>query len=783
MTTPFAPQDTLAPLRAALAGRYEIAREIGQGAFATVYLARDTRHERSVALKVLNADPTSETGELRFIREIRMLAGLQHPNILPLHDSGHVEELLYYVMPYVGGETLRTRMDRERQLQFDAILSIACETADALAYAHAQGVIHRDIKPENILLSTGHAIVADFGIARAIDLAGVRQLTRTGTNSPGTPAYMSPEQLMADTELDGRTDIYSLGCVLYEMLTGKPPFAGKDGFVRRFTEPPPVPSSVRKDTPSWLDDVVVKALARNPADRYPTAALLARALNANAVHKSNPAPSPTESVGSDAVAALTPDRAAYRPVSREPAKVREVQQASIGVLPFANMSADPENEYFSDGITEEILNVLASIPTLKVASRTSAFALKGRSLSIAEIGQQLNVKTVLEGSVRRMNQRVRITAQLINTADGYHLWSERYDREVEDVFAIQDEIARTIVERLKVKLTTEQDEALGRRQTENIEAYELYLHGRHCSHRWNISGMMQKALGYFEAALSKDPDYALAFHGMADVYSLLGLYAFVPPAAVVDKAMAAATRAVELAPELAEARTSLGFVQLLDWDWQGAKSNLLRAIELNPRHAQAHMFYGWLLSILDKPAEAADAVRTGEDLEPYLPATSGVLALVSYHARRYDQAIRESERALERDPTSALSLLCISTAHAAKGAHKEAILHAERGVGLSPDVNFLRGVLGAVYAMANEKEAARKVLDDLVERSKRMYVGPTVISWIYANLGERDLAFEWLEKAYQQRDCTLGFGLRAPMYDVIRDDPRFDSLLTKLGLA
>ncbi|HEY6090345.1 MAG TPA: protein kinase [Gemmatimonadaceae bacterium] len=780
LTTPFTPQDTLAPLRAALAGRYEIAREIGQGAFATVYLARDTRHERSVALKVLNADPSSETGELRFIREIRLLAGLQHPNILPLHDSGHVEDLLYYVMPYVGGETLRTRMDRERQLQVEVAVAIAYETADALAYAHAQGVIHRDIKPENILLSAGHPIVADFGIARAIDLAGVRQLTRTGNGSPGTPAYMSPEQLMADTELDGRTDVYSLGCVLYEMLTGKPPFAGKDGFVRRFTEPPPLPSAVRKELPPWLDDVVAKALARSPVDRYPTAALLARALRGSTVHDSNP---PELRPGSDRSPAMSADRQAYKPVSREPAKVREIQQASIGVLPFANMSADPENEYFSDGITEEILNALASIPTLKVASRTSAFALKGKSLSIAEIGQLLNVKTVLEGSVRRMGQRVRITAQLINTADGFHLWSERYDREVEDVFAIQDEIARTIVERLKVKLTTEQDEALGRRQTENIEAYELYLRGRHCSHRWNISGMMQKALGYFEAALAKDPDYALAFHGVADVYSLLGLYAFVPPATVVDKAIAAATRAVELAPELAEAQTSLGFVQLLDWDWQGAKTSLLRAIELNPRYAQAHMFYGWLMSTLGKPEEAAEAVRIGDELEPYLPATSGVSALVSYHARRFDQAIRESERALERDPTSALSLLCISMAHAAKGAHKEAILLAERGVGLSPDVNFLRGVLGAVLAMANEKEAARKVLDDLLERSKRAYVGPTVISWIYAHIGDRDSAFEWLEKAYDQRDCTLGFGLRAPMYDVICDDPRFGGLLTKLGLS
>lgn len=774
--------DPIAPLRSALKGRYEIERQIGQGAFATVYLARDTRHERRVALKVLNADSASEAGDLRFIREIRLLAGLQHPNILPLHDSGHVEALLYYIMPYVGGETVRTRVSRERQLGCEVAVAIANETADALAHAHAQGIIHRDIKPENILLSAGHAIVADFGIARVIDLAGVRQLTRTGAGGPGTPAYMSPEQLLGDRELDGRTDIYSLGCVLYEMLVGKPPFAGKDGFARRFTEPPPAPSSLRKDIPPWLDAIVVRSLARIPEDRYATAGALARALTSRSLADAAPFFPPSESE-TRGTTARTASQTAYRTLSPQSARVREVQPPSIAVMPFANMSADPENEYFSDGITEEILNALASIPTLKVASRTSAFALKGKSLSIAEIAQHLNVKTILEGSVRRINQRVRITAQLINAADGYHLWSERYDREVEDVFAIQDEIARTIVERLKVKLTAEQDEALGRRQTENIEAYELYLHGRHCSYRWNISGMMGKAIAYFEAALTKDPEYALAYHGLADVYSILGLYAFVPPAAALDKAVAAAIRAVELAPDLAEARTSLGFVQLLDWEWDAADSALQRAIELNPRYAQAHTFRGWLLSTLDRQEEAAEAARIGQELDPFSPATNGVAALVSYHGRRYDEAIRDSERALERDATSALSLLCISTSYAAKGAHKEAILHAERGVSLSPDVNFLRGILGAVYAMANEREAAHGVVDDLLERSKRMYVGPTVVSWIYSHLGEHDRAFEWLEKAYDQRDCTLGFGLRAPIYDVIREDPRFGKLLTKLGLS
>jgi tetratricopeptide (TPR) repeat protein len=295
--------------------------------------------------------------------------------------------------------------------------------------------------------------------------------------------------------------------------------------------------------------------------------------------------------------------------------------------------------------------------------------------------------------------------------------------------------------------------------------------------------MMEKALKYFEAALAKDPAYALAYHGVADVYCILGLYAFAPPAAVVDKALAAAVRAVELAPELAEAQTSLGFVQLLDWDWPRAETALRRAIELNPRYAPAHSFLAWLLSTLDKQAEAGDSARTGKDLDPFSPATNGVSALVSYHARRYDEAIAESARALERDPTSALSLLCISMAHAAKGAFREAIIHAERGVTLSPDVNFLRGVLGAVYAMANEKEAARQILADLMERSKRMYVGPVLISWIHCHLDEPDQAFEWLEKAYDQHACTLGFGLRAPLYDGIRDDPRFTKLLAKLGLS
>jgi tetratricopeptide (TPR) repeat protein len=378
---------------------------------------------------------------------------------------------------------------------------------------------------------------------------------------------------------------------------------------------------------------------------------------------------------------------------------------------------------------------------------------------------------------------VRITAQLINVADGYHLWSERYDRELEDVFAIQDEIARTIAGHLKLKLTRAQDEALGHRQTENIEAYELYLRGKHCSYRWNIPGMTEKALGYFEAALAKDPDYAVAYHGVADVYSILGLYAFLPAPKVLGKAMTAATRAVELAPNLAEAHTSLGFVQLLNWDWPAAESSLNKAIELNGRYSQAHNFRAWLLSTSGRQAEADKAAWVGRELDPFSPAANGISALVHYHGRRYNDAIEASRRALERDATSALSLLCISMANAANGAHREAILHAEHGVNLSPEVNFLRGILGAVYAMAGENEAARGVLRDLENRSATSYVAPLIVSWIYCHLGEADNAFDWLARAYDEHACSLSFGLRWPLYDVIRGDPRFADLQAKLRLT
>jgi serine/threonine protein kinase len=413
--------DLLARLRGVFADRYTIDRELGRGGMAVVFLAQDQKHHRKVAIKVLEPELAAALGRERFLREIETAAGLNHPHILPLHDSGEADGFLYYVIPYVEGESLRERLDRERQLALEDAIQIAREVADALSYAHGHNILHRDIKPGNILLSAGHALVCDFGIARAITATGGGQLTEVGA-LVGTLAYMSPEQIDGSQYIDGRADIYSLGCVLFEMLVGEPPFRGSTltaVIMGQLSSPAPSPRLFRELVPEAVDAAARKAMASLPADRFSTAAQFAEALGT---------PRPSEPTP-----AAVPDR-------------------SIAVLPFKNQSSDPESEYFSDGIAEEIINALAQLPGLQVAARTSSFAFKGKGAEIAEVGAKLKVATVLDGSVRKAGNRVRITAQLVNVSDGYHLWSERYDNELDDVFAIQDHIARAIAQRFEVML-------------------------------------------------------------------------------------------------------------------------------------------------------------------------------------------------------------------------------------------------------------------------------------------------------------------------------------------
>jgi len=515
--------DLLERLKSALGDRYAVEREIGRGGMAAVFLAEDLKHHRQVAIKVLHPEISSDVATERFFREIEIVAGLTHPHILPLHDSGQADGLLYCVMPFIEGESLLDRLQREKQLPVEEALQITREVADALGYAHERGIIHRDIKPANILLHEGHAVVADFGIARALEQAGGASITQTGV-AVGTPTYMSPEQASGAQDLDGRTDIYALGCVLYQMLAGTPPYAGVTPLAvmkRHSHDPVPSVRTVRDTIPVTVEHAISRALAKVPTDRYQTAGEFASALLAPDLAGR---PIPRRRVAVLALVGVTALLAGVWYVGRQSAPAVDadpaagVSAASIAVLPFADMSPDKDQEYFSDGISEELLSLLAKIPELEVAARTSSFSFKGQNLEIREIAERLNVAHVLEGSVRKAGNEVRITAQLIRADDGFHEWSETWDRSLDDIFAIQDEIAADVAAQLKVTL-------LGAAPTVGATdpaAYAFYLQARQLGRQGTAEGLEQ-SMALYQRALAIDPDYAAAWAGLArDYYTQAG---------------------------------------------------------------------------------------------------------------------------------------------------------------------------------------------------------------------------------------------------------------------
>src|SRR3989440_9543415 len=550
---------------------------------ATVYLARDRKHHRQVAIKVLKPELAAALGSERFLQEIEIAAGLTHPHILPLYDSGEATGLLYYVMPYVEGETLRNRLDGAGQLPLAEAVQITREVADALSYAHSRDVLHRDIKPENILFEAGHAVVTDFGIARAITAAGGEKLTGTGS-AVGPPAYMSPEQAAASARVDERSDIYSLGCVLYEMLAGDRPFRGpaRESIVRQ--HPPAAPprvSAMRAAVPPAIEEAIVRALAKTPADRFATAAELVEALAAPAQRARHTGRRTSRlAAGAGLAATLVAAAAGLFVLSRPhgtPALAGPTGP-SIAVLPFVNVSGAPQEEYLSDGISEELINALSKLPQLQVVARPASFAFKGKNQDVRQIGQALKVATVLGGSVRRAANHLRVTAQLTDARNGYNLWSETYDREMGDVFAVEDEISHAIMRALQVQLVSGDSVALLRRPPRDPEAYELYLKGRYFYYKGGVRAV-QQALAYFQQALAHDSNYALAYAGLADAYQRLTAWSYLLPPQGMPKARAAVLKALALEPTLADAHASLGDqLCVYDWDAPAAERELRRAL-------------------------------------------------------------------------------------------------------------------------------------------------------------------------------------------------------------
>jgi serine/threonine protein kinase/Flp pilus assembly protein TadD len=718
--------DVLDGLQGALTGRYRFEREVGRGGMATVYLAQDLKHRRPVAVKVLHPHLAANVGADRFLREIEIAAGLNHPHILTLIDSGSADGLLYYVMPFVEGESLRGRLTRAGRLPVAEAVELTRKVAGALAYAHSRGVIHRDVKPENVMLHEGEAMVTDFGIAKA--LSGTETLTQTGI-SLGTPAYMSPEQASGEHEVDGRSDIYSLGCMLYEMLAGEPPFAGPTAqaiIVRRFTESVRPVRTLRPEVPEEVERALLRALARDPGERFAVAGEFAQAL-ATAVARITPVGAPTM---------VTAQHRATR---------------SIAVLPFADMSPSKDQDYFCEGIAEEIINALTKIDALQVASRSSAFAFKGKNQDIRQVGEQLNVATVMEGSVRKAGNRIRITAQLIKVTDGYHLWSERYDRDLEDVFAVQDEIAANIVKALRVVLTDDEKRAIERPRTGSVEAYEYYLRGRQFFHQFREKAL-QFARRMFSRAIELDPDYALAYAGIADCSSQLYKY-WDASAANLEQAESASRRALALAPDLAEAHAARGFALTLGGSHEEANREFETAQRLNPKLYEAYLYYGNSRFAEGKSQEAAELYVQASEVRP------------------------EDYQAIA---LAGLSYAALGNEAAARDAFDKAIIRAQRQIELYPDD------ARALYMGAISLCRLGRIQDGLDWGNQALALDPEDsgvlynIACLYSVAGRTEQALDLLERAVQN-----GFGHREwiehdPDFVTLRDHPRFRALIDRL---
>jgi eukaryotic-like serine/threonine-protein kinase len=745
--------DPFVPLRAALAGRYDLQEQIGQGGMATVFRAHDVRHDRLVAIKVIRPGVLSagESAE-RFLREIRYAAQLIHPHILPVYDSGEVADtnppLLYYVMPYLSGETLRARLTRERRLPVDQALRFTRAIAAAMDSAHRRQIVHRDLKPENILLQDGEPMVADFGVARGLFEACDREIVTAPGMAVGTPAYMSPEQASADPTVDPRSDQYSLACVLYEMLVGHPPFTGTSSratMARHAIDPVPSLRGVRSEVPVAVEHAILRALAKEPADRFASMAEFADAL-ATPLSGLPPAPPPSST------------------------------SRAIAVLPFVNASHDPDIEYIADGMTDEAINALANVPGLRVASRTSVFALKGRREDIRTIGALLGVSVVLEGTVRKAGERIRITVQLTDVQEGRLLFSERFDRDDCDLFVIQDEIARAIVARLRSDLLTDPGEALPRRTTANLAAYNLYLRGRYAWNKRTSEGL-NEAVSLFQRAIAEDPGYALAYTGLADTYALRVDYRTAAVTEGMRQARTLAEQAIALDETLAEAHTSLAWVTFIhDWDWSRAEREFRRAIELNPRYATARQWHAWYLAAMGRLPEAIAEGHRGMEIDPASISIRRTLGWLYGVARQPDQAVAVLERALVMNPEAQETHLILGIVQEQAGRYPEADAALREALALWPDDTHALVTKARVAVHAGRPQEALAIAERVRGMEGQRYVSPSDLAKLAIALGEFDAAFAALERARAERRGWLVYLRIDPLFDPLRGDRRFREL-------
>jgi TolB-like protein/tetratricopeptide (TPR) repeat protein len=728
-------------------GPYEIVTLIGSGGMGQVYRAYDPKLQRDIALKVVQSDDPDRRH--RFAREALAIAALNHPNIVTIHSVEEVDGVPFLTMELVEGAPL-SQIIPDGGLALHELLSIAGQVAEALAAAHSRGIVHRDLKPANVMVCPdGRVKMLDFGLAKRLEQAPIATADETREGLVlGTLAYMSPEQLMADS-VDARTDIFSFGVMLYEMATGKRPFDGPNPavvLVSLLNNPIPKAGGEYSE----LDRIIARATARKPGARYQRAADLLSDLRALGSGMALKAP----------------------PVVRGPA---------VAVLPFANLTGDADQEYFCDGMAEELIGALSRVKGLAVTSRTSAFQFKGKHADVREIGERLDVQSVLEGSVRRAGTRLRITAQLVNVADGYHLWSERYDRNVDDVFAIQDEIARAITESLRVTLTRPLTGAMVKPPTSNIDAYHLYLRGRFLLNRFaDLRGSLTAARQCFEEAIARDDGFAAAYAGLSEACNALGYTTFVPAPEASRDALAAASRAVTLDPALPEAHTALGWTKtLFAIDMTTAEHDFQRALELSPGHAPAHGYYALLLCGFGRFDEALERASQARQLDPLWMLMPFVLCQILICARRFETAERQMRELMALDSNIDGTYWYLSSALAGQGRIEEAIATQEQGVELVRRAPFFVALLAMWYARGNRRADAQRLLTELLDGG---HCPPVWLALVYGALNDRDQAFAHLDAAIAEHDDQVSFMGVDHRFDSLRSDPRFDVALRKVGL-
>ena len=735
--------DAPVSLANALSDRYTIERLLGYGGMATVHLAEERKHKRKVAIKILKHEFGASVGAERFLREIGIAARLSHPHIVPLIDSGESDGSLYYVSPFISGGSLRDRLDREKKLPID----------DALDYAHRNGFVHRDVKPENILFADDLALLADFGIAHVATSTTEESLTLDGL-ALGTPEYMSPEQASGETEIGVPGDVYGLACVFYEMLAGQPPFRGatpRATMAKQVTEKVRPVRTLRPDAPAGFEKVLERALAKNPAQRYAT---------------------------------VTEFCAALARARSEPNRPFTATTRTIAVLPFVNSSPDPDNEYLSDGITDELINALAKVEGLRVASRTSVFALKGKAQDVRAIGALLEASEVLEGSVRRSGDNLRITVQLSSTDDGRLVWSERYDRKLVDVFAIQDEIASTIVTTLRETSFAESAPAAANHHTANVLAYGLYLRGRYAWNKRTSEGVFE-GIKYFEDAITLDPKYALAYTGLADSYALHIDYRNVATHEGHQKAKFYARKAIELDDTLAEAHASLAWsLFIYDWNWAAAAREFRRAIELDPRYAPAHQWYGFMLASQRRFDEALLEVHTAQENDPSSVSVRRSLGYCYLYARKYDQARYHLDRAIAMNPTAEESFRIQGLTLTFQKDYAAAERVLREALALAPETaSSTKATLAFCLAASGDSSYARQIAAELEERRKNEYVSPVEDAIVQMAIGDREKALDWTERAIEERRGWVAYLRVHPIVDSLRGEPRFDALVKRMNFG